>query len=274
MTDALKDKARRLEEILEALDHGVVLFSGGTDSSLVAYLARRVIGQKALALTVLSPLSPPEEVEAARSFAARVGLEQVELELDELSLPGFAANGPDRCYLCRKARQELVRTWARSRGMTVLLDGMNVSDLDDYRPGLRAADEDGVSHPLIAAGLAKADVRELSFRLGLSSWDRPSQPCLASRFPHGFSLTPERVARVATAEAFLASAGLGPLRVRHFPCRTAVIAAEDPGRLLANREAVVGALREAGFAFVTVDMEGLLSGSLNRLLKDERRRES
>lgn len=265
--EALEAKRRGLERSLKAMDHAAVLFSGGVDSSLVAYLARRVIGERAVAVTVLSPLSPADEICRARNFAAEAGIDHVELELDEMAIPGFADNGSDRCYLCRKARQERVRRWAGEREFSLLLDGMNVSDRDDYRPGMRAADEDGVRHPLIEAGFVKAEVRELSRRLGLSGWDRPAQPCLATRFPPGFGLTRERLERVAEAETFLKERGVEELRVRHFPCRTAVIAAPRPEEIVARREEIVAALKQAGFAFVAVDLEGLLSGSLNRLLQ-------
>ncbi|QTX32435.1 ATP-dependent sacrificial sulfur transferase LarE [Aminithiophilus ramosus] len=268
--DSLDGKAHHLETILAAMDHAVVLYSGGVDSSLVAYLARRVIGERAWAVTLLSPLSPPGEVERARAFAAEARLGLAEIAVDETALPEFAANPPHRCYLCRKVRQEVVRRWAAPRGFSLLLDGMNVSDLDDDRPGMRAADEEGVRHPLIEAAFAKADVRDLSRRLGLSGWDRPAQPCLASRFPHRFALDGERLDRVARAEAFLKDLGLEAFRVRHLPYRTAVVAASRPEVLLERRQEILRTLGGLGFDFVTVDLEGLVSGSLNRTKEEER----
>ncbi len=262
----MKATIQRLRAAVERWEKPAVLLSGGVDSTLLAYLMRRVMGKNTLAVTVCSPLNPDGEEERARHFAGTIGLSHHFLDVDEMERKPFRENPPERCYLCRRLRDERVLDWARSMGCDVIMDGMNVSDLDDYRPGLRAADEDGIVHPLIEAGLTKAQIREMARGFGLQVWDRPSEPCLASRFPYAFPIDREKLERVRLAEKALHLKGFKEVRVRYFPFDTAVVALSMPQRIFNVRESVTGELRALGFRFVTLDLEGLLSGSLNRLL--------
>lgn len=262
-----ENRLRRVKALLKRHEKPVVLLSGGVDSTLLAYLLRQVIGKNALAVTVRSPLSPAGEEESAERFARTHDLTHHFLDLDEMAEPSFCDNPADRCYLCRKLRDALVLSWAHERGYDVVMDGMNASDLSDYRPGLRAADEDGIIHPLMEAGFTKEDIRATAQEFGLDVWDRPSEPCLASRFPPGIALDRESVMRVRRAEGVLHRMGFREVRVRHFPLRMAVVALAHPEEVLHQRDRIVGELRTLGFNFVTLDLEGLVSGSLNRLIK-------
>lgn len=262
-----EDKLRRVKTLLERHEKPVVLLSGGVDSTLLAYLMRWVIGKNALAVTVRSPLSPCGEEESAETFARTHDLTHHFLDLDEMAESRFRDNPPDRCYICRKLRDARILSWAREKGCDVVMDGMNATDLSDYRPGLRAADEDGILHPLMEAGFTKEDIRAVARDFGLEVWDRPSEPCLASRFPPGFALDSEGVERVRLAEGALHRMGFREVRVRHFPLGMAVVALSRPERVLPLRARIVTELKSIGFSFVTLDLEGLVSGSLNRLIK-------
>lgn len=261
---------------LAALDSGLaglgsvcVAVSGGVDSSLVLALAVRALGPGAVtAVTAVSPIFLAHELDGARALVARLGVEHVLLPTDELQDPAFAANPRDRCYHCKARLFDGIATVAREHGRAVLVDGANLDDLADHRPGMRATDERGVAHPLLEAGVGKAQVRRLARRLGLEAWDAPQQACLASRFPYGEPIDEERLRRVAAAEAVLRELGFGQCRVRH---HGAVARVEvEPGEIGraagAARETIARRLRALGFAYVALDLEGFRSGSLNETL--------
>ncbi len=254
---------------LAHLDSAVVAFSGGADSTLVAWAAHAALGERALAVTARSESLADGEAEAARDLATRIGIRHEELVYSELAVPGYAANPPDRCYLCKGELFKRLAALAGERGFACILDGTNADDEGDYRPGRRAAKEAGVHSPLAALGWRKADIRAALKALDLPVWNKPSSPCLSSRVPYGEPITPEKLAQVGRAEAALRELGFAEVRVRHHGTVARLeVPREVMPRLLQDDLAgeVVRRVRHAGFTFVALDLEGLRSGSLNRLL--------
>lgn len=258
---------RRICELRRAIsDKGrlLVLFSGGLDSGLLAKLAHDSLGPDAEALTIDSPVIPRHETVMARALAGEIGISHHVVTVDELNEAHFQENPPDRCFHCRKSRDARAWQWAREHGFLEIADGLNYSDLSDYRPGLQAANEDGIWHPFIEFEVGKDEIRALSRELGLSGSDRPSMACLASRFPHGHPVSAQRVDRVDQAEHYLRSLGFVKVRVRHFPYDLALVEVDDPVRALDMRADITAQLAELGFAFVSLDLEDFASGKMNR----------
>ncbi len=259
-------KVAHLRALLGKLSSALIAFSGGVDSTFLLRVAHDVLGSRCVALTTVSPTTPEDDVEEARAFAAGLGVEHTVLAADELAIPGYAENPTNRCYFCKDNLFALCLAEASRRGLAAVLDGANLDDLRDHRPGLAAAAERGVRHPLVEASLAKADVRIASRVLGLASWDRPASPCLSSRFPYGTRITPERLAQVAAAERFLRARGFRELRVRfHDRVARLEVPPADMTRLLepSMRDDVVRELRRLGFTWIALDLQGFRSGSLN-----------
>lgn len=266
---AWEPKVDHLRSLLGELDAVLVAFSGGVDSSFLLHVAAGVLGPRCLALTTVSPTTPAGDLDDARALATALGVEHVVHATDELAVPGYAENPVDRCYLCKDNLFVICRDEAARRGIGVIVDGANVDDLGDHRPGLGAASEHGVRHPLVEAGMTKADIRAASRASGLATWDRPASPCLSSRFPYGTRITPDRLARVAAAERFLHTCGFRELRVRfHGEIARLEVPVGEMSRLLEPglREAIVAELRRIGFAYVALDLQGFRSGSLNETL--------
>lgn len=261
-------KARRLEAVLKARPRAVVAFSGGVDSTLLLRVARDVLGAgNVVAVTGVSETYTADEKRAAARFARGLGVEHVLLETSELASDAFSANPPDRCYHCKRELLAKVLDLARSRGIDAVYDASNVDDLSDYRPGRRALQESGVRSPLLEAGFTKRDVRRLSRRLGLATWDKPANPCLASRFPYGTPITPEALDRVRRGEAFIRGLGFPVVRLRHHgELARLEVPASDRARLLrpATAGKVAAKLRSLGYLWTAVDIEGYTMGSLNR----------
>jgi uncharacterized protein len=264
----LQTRRDRLGTILRDMGQVAVAFSGGVDSSLLLRVAVDSLGApNVLAITVASPVHPQWEREGAESLARSLGVEHLVVESDELGDDAFVANPPDRCYICKFGRFSELARLAEARGFSSVADGGNADDTSDYRPGQRAADELGVRSPLREAGFTKADVREVSRILGLPTWDRPSRACLASRFPYGERITLDGLRQVDQAEDFLMKMGIRQLRVRHHGNLARIeLAPEDFGLAMSHREQVVARLRALGFAYVTLDLAGFRSGSMNEVL--------
>ena len=261
---SLSRKREQVIERLRALGSALVAYSGGVDSALLLALARQALGHRAVAFTAVSPAVPPDELEAARALARDLQAEHVERSSAELDDPNYSRNPTDRCYFCKTELYDLARQEARARGLAAVVSGTNADELGDYRPGLRAADEHQVVQPLAEAGLTKAEIRALSRELGLPTWDKPQQPCLSSRIPYGTEVTRERLDQLARAEMALRALGLREFRVRwHGDVARIEVAEAELPHLLSVRADASRALREAGFKFVSVDLEPFRSGRLN-----------
>jgi uncharacterized protein len=257
-----------LEQSIGRHGSAVVAFSGGVDSSLVAAVAARALGSRALAVTAVSPAVAAGELDGARRVARAVGIAHETITTDELAREGYRRNGPDRCYFCKTELYDALAELAGRRGYGALLSGANADDAGDWRPGLRAAAEHGVRHPLLDAGAGKADVRALARRLGVPSAEKPASPCLASRIPYGTAVDPETLARIDRAERSVRALGFPVLRVRHHGIFGRVeIAAEDLDRALEREEEIVAAVRAGGYTHAAIDREPFRSGRLNAALR-------
>jgi pyridinium-3,5-biscarboxylic acid mononucleotide sulfurtransferase len=260
----LDGKLDALRSELDRLDRVVVAFSGGADSAFLAAVAHRTLGgDRASAVTAVSPSLAGDEADDCRSLAREWGLTWTPVVTDEMARAAYRTNDIDRCFHCKAEMMEVVAPIAAARGATVVL-GVNVDDLGDHRPGQRAAVEGGAEFPLVTAGFSKVDVREASRLMGLRTWDKPAAACLASRVPYGTEVTVGVLSRIERAEAALRRLGLAQVRVRHYD-HTARIEVELDAlaEVVARRADVVDAVRGAGYRYVTLDLEGFRSGNLN-----------
>jgi uncharacterized protein len=256
-----------LVDRIRPLGTAVVAFSGGVDSSVVAALAARALGPRALAVTAVSPSVAEGELDGARRVARAIGIAHETIATDELAREGYRRNAPDRCYFCKTELYESLAALACERGYAALLSGANAEDAGDWRPGLRAAAEHGVRHPLLEAGAGKAEVRELARGLRLPSAEKPATPCLASRIPYGTAVEPATLALIDRAERAVRALGFPIVRVRHHGILGRVeIAAEDLDRARAREPELVGAVRAAGYRHAVLDREPFRSGRLNDAL--------
>ena len=273
MTTTPPDALSRLRSLMRELDHVLVAFSGGVDSALVLQVAHEELGARAVALTAVSPTFPPEELEESRRVAARLGVQHILVESEELEREGYASNAGNRCYFCKTELFDLARDRAAAMAIPWVLDGTITDDLGDHRPGLQAAAEHAVRHPLVEAGFDKAAVRSVARDLGLHVWNKPAFACLGSRFPVGTRVTEPRVLQVQRVESFLRTLGLTSFRARWHELegvpmvRLELDAAEIPFVAQPGiRDAIVEACEAEGFRWVTLDLAGYRRGSLSHAL--------
>jgi pyridinium-3,5-biscarboxylic acid mononucleotide sulfurtransferase len=259
-------RVEELESRIRSLGSCVVAFSGGVDSSLVAAIASRALGDRALAVTAVSPALATGELDGAREVAKAIGIAHEVVTTTELERDGYRRNDRDRCYHCKTELYDRLSALAGRRGYAAVLSGANADDVGDWRPGLRAAGEHGVVHPLLESGVGKDEVRVLARELRVPSAEKPASPCLASRIPYGTAVDPATLAQIDRAELALKALGYRVLRVRHFGDLGRVeLSAEELDRALSpgGRAAVVSAVASAGYAAVEIDEEPFRSGSLN-----------
>lgn len=260
------EKLEQLKSWLEPKEKVLIAYSGGVDSTLIAKVAYDVLGERALAITAVSPSLLPEELEEAISQADWIGIAHNLIPTAEMDNPNYSSNPVNRCYFCKSELHDTLKPLALERGYPYIIDGVNADDLKDYRPGIQAAQERGVRSPLAELGITKAEVRALSRQLGLPWWDKPAQPCLSSRFPYGEEITLAKLQRVGRAEIYLRRLGYRNLRVR---CEGETARIELPPEQIKSfveQEALpqlVSHFQDLGFVYVSLDLEGYRSGKLN-----------
>jgi uncharacterized protein len=268
----LIEKKDRLLRLLRGAGSVLVAYSGGVDSSLLLALAHEALGGQVTAATAISEIFPAREKEEAAGFARKRGIDHLLFHWAPTGLPAFVSNGPDRCYHCKRVLfQELIRI-AEDRGIKHVAHGANVDDLEDFRPGHRAASELGILSPLVDAGFNKEEIRHLSRTMGLCPWNKPATVCLASRIPYGSPITAEKLEMVDKAEAFLLERGVRQCRVRHHgPVARIEVERSELAMIMENgfREAILQRFKDIGFVHVALDLEGYVSGSMNRVLGTE-----
>ncbi|MEB3827481.1 ATP-dependent sacrificial sulfur transferase LarE [Phormidium sp. CCY1219] len=265
-------KLEQLRTLFQQMDRALIAYSGGIDSTLVAKIAYDVLGDRALAVTAVSPSLLPEDLEDARIQAAAIGIPHEEVETQEMANPNYTANPVNRCYFCKSELHDTLKPLALSRGYPYVVDGVNADDLKDYRPGIQAAKERGARSPLAEVGVSKTEVRQLAKQLALPWWDKPAQPCLSSRFPYGEEITVYKLQRVGRAERYLRQLGLQNLRVRSEKDTARIELPPEQIKDFAIAQdlpALVSAFQEFGFVYVTLDLEGYRSGKLNQVLQPE-----
>jgi uncharacterized protein len=262
------EKVQKLKNIIAELGSVVVAYSGGTDSTLVLQVTHEVLGEKAVALTAVSAsLSAADQAEA-EAIARQMGVRHILVKTDETDNPEYLANTPNRCFFCKTETYDKLSEYAQANGYSAIVDGTNADDIGDHRPGRQAASDHGVRSPLLEAGFSKAEIRALAKEYGLPNWDKPAAACLSSRIPYGTAISIPLLSQVERAEAMLHGLGIRQLRVRHHD-QVARIEVE-PGNfatLLAHRQEVVTALKAVGYNYVTLDLAGFRSGSMNETIE-------
>jgi uncharacterized protein len=266
-TSTLQEKDQRLGEILRDMNKVMVAFSGGVDSTFVLKRAYLELGDRVLAVTAASETFPSREFDAAVELAEQIGVKLFKTEVRELENANFVANNPDRCYHCKTGLYAHLQHLAQEMGYPFILDGSNMDDLGDYRPGLKAKTEQGVRSVLQEAGLYKEEIRQLSKELGLPTWNKPSFACLSSRIPYGTKIEKWKIDQLDEGEYFLTQLGLYQVRVRHHDKIARIeVLPDDMPKVIANSEEIYKKLTSLGFSYVTLDLQGYRTGSMNEVL--------
>ena len=265
-------KFEGLKDILNQTGGTLVAFSGGVDSTFLLKVAHMVLGDRAVAITTSSPTAPPGELEAAGELARTIGCQHITVPSNELDNPSFSQNPVNRCYFCKDELYRICRIHADQLGLTTVVDGTNLDDLKDHRPGLKAAKEWRIRHPLVEARITKEEIRRYSRDLNLPSWNKPAIACLSSRFPYGVEINTDKLAKISACERFLQELSFREFRVRyHGELVRIEVAVEEIHRLLntATREAIVQRFKEIGFSYVSLDLQGYRTGSMNEALSNK-----
>jgi uncharacterized protein len=263
---SINDKMRSIENAIAKRASALIAFSGGVDSSVLAALAHRALGDKAIAVTADSQTLSPGELEGAKAVAKEIGITHKIISYDELGEPGFANNPVDRCYYCKKGLIRELKKFAAERDVKSIIEGTNFSDLSNHRPGHRAVIEEEVYNPYVEFKVTKEEIREMARKLGLSVADKPSMACLSSRFPYGQTITPDALVRVGEAENFLRVHGFRVIRVRdHAGIARIEVMTDEMARFIEIREEVLAKFKELGFSYVTLDLMGFRSGSMDAI---------
>ncbi|WP_445632099.1 ATP-dependent sacrificial sulfur transferase LarE [Nostoc sp. DSM 114167] len=268
----LTEKFEQLKALFTEMEQALIAYSGGVDSTLVAKIAYDALGDRALAVTAVSPSLLPEELEDAKIQAATIGIPHKIVQTHEMENPNYTSNPVNRCYFCKSELHDTLKPLALELGYPYVVDGVNADDLHDYRPGIQAAKERGARSPLAEVGVTKVEVRQLSQQLGLPWWDKPAQPCLSSRFPYGEEITVAKLQRVGRGEIYLRKLGWQNLRVRSEgdTARIELPPEQIKEFVLTNDlQTLVSAFQDFGFIYVTLDLEGYRSGKLNQVLNRE-----
>ena len=266
----LNVKIKNLRGILREMARILLAFSGGVDSTFLLKIAHEVLGESVLAVTAVSPIHPTEDYENACRIARCFNIKHLAIETHELNNPAFYSNPPDRCYFCKKGLFQTLHTIARQENLDFVTDASTMDDLSDYRPGTAAAQEEHIRSPLIEAKITKKEIRTLSQQMGLSTWNKPSMACLASRLPYGEFITLEKINRIARAENFFRGFGLNQVRVRSHGNLARIEVDAEHIQKLANpkfREKIIIELKQLGFIYLTIDLEGYRTGSHNEVLR-------
>lgn len=264
----LQQKLQALRTLIRSYGSAIVAFSGGVDSSVVLAVAKQELGDRVLAVTAHSPVYAQRELEAAKKLAQQLGVAHEIIFTRELDDPRYVNNPPSRCFHCKQELFGKLTDLAKTRGFAVVLDGTNASDTSDFRPGMRALKDYNVRSPLLEVGLTKSEIREIARMLQLPTADKPAMACLASRLPYGSAITPEKLRQIEHAEEFLFGLGFSQVRVRHYDEMARIeVPPDEMPKLLAHRDAVATQLKQLGFRYVTLDLGGYRSGSMNEGLQ-------